>query len=121
MKYLMIMILSMSLSVHAAQITPMAQGEPAQYEGYLIDKDMEKKMRKANEKVKALETIKHNQKVVIDIMKSKADYYRKQTEALQAELEKERSGKFWSSVLYFIGGAVITGGLTLGAVKLLGK
>lgn len=117
--FLLIVLIIMTLNAFGQEIRPISKGEVAQFDGFLIDSSMEKKMRAYKEESKKLQEINIELKSLGELQEIRHESYKKNNEDLTTENNRLQTQKSLNGLLYFFLGAVITGGISYGVIKTL--
>ena len=120
MRILFIVIVSLNLC-HAQDIAPIRQGEPAPFDGYVIDKSMEKKVRQIKEDHKKQKELNVKMEELGVIQQSQVTVYKEQLTTLEKDNSTLRTNNNLSSIVYFGLGVLATSLAAYGAMKTLGK
>ena len=104
-----LMVLCLLCNISYAEMVIVKKGDPAPFEGILVDGAQMKEFRQINEDKKNLELQNLKLKDLALVQDERVDLYRKQSESLNSELSKSESRSFWKSVGYFTLGVVVTG------------
>lgn len=106
-------------------VTYLPKDTPAPYTGYLFSIPKEKEIRLNNEKlqlqdlrVQSLEKINQSQAENLLIMEKRVEGYQKQSDELYKTIAEQNSNSFLANFGYFALGAVTTGFITWGVVRI---
>jgi len=108
MKILILFLLSFSLC--AGEIQPISKGQEAEFSGFLITKDFEKRLRTINEENKLLERKNVTLERLGNVNEDIAQHYKKR--ASKAELRGDLKG-----IGGFLLGVLVTGAIAVGLSK----
>lgn len=104
-------------SLSTSGIQPIKRGDPSPVDGYVITKDFEKNLREINERNKILKEKEVALRQLGELKDLKMEYYKRESNSLHATLSKERMKTY----LYFIGGVLLTGLVTYGTLRAVGR
>lgn len=98
-------------------ITPIKAGEPAPYDGYVIDKDFEQARRKDREELK----LQKDKNVLLSdlnvLTNQRVDLYKQDSARAYSELNKQQLSTGVKIVLYFLGGLALGTAASYGMAK----
>lgn len=117
--FLLFLLIILTLTAYAQEIQPIKKGDPAQFDGYTIDEKMEKKMRTFREENKKLQEVNIELKSLGELQDIRHEIYKKNAEDLTSQNNKLQSEKSLNGFLYFMLGAIVTGGISYGVIKTL--
>ena len=107
MKLLIILILSINLA-YAGNIQPIKKGNPAPFNGFIVDKPQMEHFRKINEQKKLSEA----QNLVLEDLKVTqgrvVSFHKKRAERLQNELLRSNIKSYFTNVIFFGLGVLAT-------------
>lgn len=103
------------------KIKAIEAGEVAEYSGFLVDDSQMKHFRQINEEKKLLEqkTIKLEELGIR--MEDSKNWYQDNYYKIKDKYEWQQTKSFWVNTLFFVGGVVLTGLITYGAMKTVDK
>ena len=104
---------------YANDIEIIKKGEAAKADGFWVSSDQMKQFREINEKLKLAERKIIKLEDLQVTQTEQIDFYKKRAERYQLAFEKEQTRGFWSNVMYFGLGTLITGGIAIGMQKAL--
>lgn len=127
MKYIALLLL-LSMSVQAQDVTYLKQGEVAGYDGFLFSVPKEKELRLLDAQLTNCVTRSDLlmrsydlQTNIIALSDKRLSNYQEQIDNLNKQAVTAKSDTFWMSALYFLSGAVITGLVAFGLAKGYGR
>lgn len=107
MKILLIILLTISQAL-CIEVTPMSKGDKAPKQGFFIDTENMKEMRKINEKKKLLEKENVTLKDLAVINEKRVEVYKERADETEKHLTKEKTKGNIKGVLGFILGVAAT-------------
>lgn len=103
-----LMILLFTFSIQAQTLVPIKKGEPAPFDGFVIDKPMEAKFRLINEKFKLSEAKVLKLKDLQIVQKQQVKQYEVYTNRLESGLAREQWVGTFKGIGGFFLGVIIT-------------
>jgi len=106
------------ISFQAVAMTPIKQGEPAPENGFFVTKQQERRIYEKNETQKQ-DLIKLEDLRVIDsqIIFKRDEQIQVQNDSYQKLREEHYKSNTFINILYFIGGAVLTGAISYATIR----
>lgn len=117
MKIILIIILTIT-QAFAIDVDPIKKGQPAPYDGFIIDKDNIKEMRKINEEKKLLEKENIKLKDLSIINEERIENYKSFADDADKELRWEKTKGNMKGIGGFILGVVATSLAAYAAIKI---
>jgi len=106
------------------QIVGIKKGEVAQFDGFIINYEMEKNFRLINEeninlkKINiTLKDLQVTQEQTIEILNKRLVSSQDLNDKFLDRIHQQESQSFWEKSIFFLGGAVITGALAVGVSR----
>jgi len=116
-----IISLLLCFSISAQDILIIKKGEAASQDGFLVSAEQMKKFREINEKKKLAEKKNITLKDLRLVQDERINFYRNMSEDYRKELRYQSVKSNTKSFLWFIGGVLITGAISYGTVRTLGR
>ncbi|MFZ4411443.1 MAG: hypothetical protein ACOYOV_00070 [Bacteroidales bacterium] len=125
MKLLLVFILSISIA-HAGNVSVIAKGTPAPFDGVLFSREMEKQIRQTNLDNVYLKQQNASLTRLNDLSEQETSIVTKRYENMALKVNelaekqiKADNASFWKSTLYFVAGAIMTGIITYSVTRSL--
>lgn len=113
----LMIVLCLVSTAFGGEIAVIMKGDPAPYDGFIIDRSQEKVFRQINEENKLLGKKVLTLEQISEMHKIRADYYAELNSNLADEWKKEQVRTFMNRTIYFIGGVLVTGFISYSAIK----
>lgn len=125
-KYFISLLLMTNIAFAAPQIDVIRKGDPAPYDGLIMNAEQEqqfrlteKKYNNAVEQIDSLTKLHKHYQENNQILMQRVENYQEHHQKLAKQVVDMKDSNFLENTLYFLGGAVLTGFIAYGVVNSL--